>query len=397
MKKIVVTIEKLDHQGRGISHIDGKIVFIPFTLPTEKVEIEVVKEYPRYIEAKLVKITSSSLKRVVPKCAYYETCGGCDLQHMEYIDTIDYKKDKIINILSKYSNIDIIPEVITAENPYNYRNKISLKIIKGKYGFYENKSNKLIEIKRCEIVDETINKFLNDLDFLHIKNGIITIRVNSNKELLLSITSTDKLETYIIVKRHNIIGIIKNHEVVYGKDSFIEEINKNKYKVNYDSFFQTNNYINQELTRILNDNVADNLTVLDLFCGVGSLGLSVANKSKKVIGVEIIANAIKNAKENALLNNIKNTEFFCEDISKIDLTKYKDVDLVIADPPRLGLSVKMIEQINSKQLIYISCDPMTLARDLKDLSDKYKVEKVYILDMFPYTKHIECFVKLVKQ
>jgi 23S rRNA (uracil1939-C5)-methyltransferase len=221
MKKIVVTIEKLDHQGRGIANINGKIVFVPFALPGEKVEIEIIKEYPRYFEAKIIKIIKPSLNRVEPKCIYYETCGGCDLQHMKYIDTINYKKEKIINIIQKYSDININPELVLSTNDYNYRNKISLKIIKGKYGFYENKSNKLIEIKRCEIVDEAINSFLSDLDLLNIKNGIITVRVNNKKELLFSITSTDKIDISIITKKHNISGIIKNHQVTYGSEHFL--------------------------------------------------------------------------------------------------------------------------------------------------------------------------------
>ncbi len=397
MKKIIVIIEKLDHQGRGMASIDGKVVFVPFTLPDEKVEIEIVREYPRYIEAKVIKITKPSLNRVEPKCAYYETCGGCDLQHMEYKDTVNYKQEKIINIMSKYSGIAITPELVVDDSPYNYRNKISLKIIKGRCGFYENKSNKLIEIKRCEIVDETINNFLKDLDLLSMKNGIITIRVNTKKELLLSITSTDKLNISELVEKHHIVGIVKNHETIYGENYFIEELGKYKYKVSYDAFFQTNTFVNQKLIKLLEDNAPENLNILDLFCGVGSLGLSIANKAKKITGIEIVSSAIKNAKENALLNNIENAEFLCEDILNIDLEKYKDTDLIIVDPPRMGLSEKIIKQINSKYLIYISCDPMTLARDLKELKSNYEIENFYILDMFPYTKHVECFVKLIKK
>lgn len=396
MRTHITKIIKLDNQGRGITYLNNKIVFVPYTLIDEEVEIEIIKEYKNYIEGKLVKIITPSPKRVKPLCPYYEECGGCSLEHLNYNNYLETKKTLLTDIFKKHLNLDLDIEVIKNPQPYHYRNKMSLKVVSGNYGYYESQTNNLIAIKECLIVDESINNFLNAIPLINLKNGNITIRVNNKKELLIIINTKDKLNFTKIINNYNIKGIIVNDKLVYGEDYFIETINNYKFKVNYNSFFQTNNYINSELLRVLDDNIPNNLNILDLFCGVGSLGLSVANKSKAVTGIEIIPEAILNAKENAELNNLGNTKFVCTDALKASLNKYPGVDLTIVDPPRSGLNNKIVDSLDSQYLIYISCDPITLVRDLKLLT-KYQITKLYMLDMFSYTNHIETFVKLIKK
>ncbi len=391
---MIITVDKMDHQGRGIAKIQGKIVFIPYALIGEKVEIKIVKEYAKYMEAEILKIITPSSQRIEPKCPYYMDCGGCNLQHLDYQEYLNIKKDQIKDIFKRYLSLDIDPIIIGNSNPYNYRNKISLKIENGKIGFYQNRSNKLIEIKECLIVDKNINRILKGIK---IKNGNLVIRTNFNKELILIINSKDKIKFEELIKKYNIIGVIQNNKIIYGKDYLIEEINGFKFKINYNSFFQTNNYINGKLLEILNKSIPSNLNVLDLFCGVGSLGLSIANKSKTITGIEIIPEAILNTQDNAKLNNITNSSFICEDALKLNLRDYRDMDIIVVDPPRSGLNSNIIKSISSKYLIYISCDPMTLTRDLKELLKKYNIENLYVLDMFSFTSHVECFIKLVKK
>jgi 23S rRNA (uracil1939-C5)-methyltransferase len=392
MTKII----KLDNQGRGITYLNNKIVFVPYTLINEEVEIEIIKEHANYMEGKLVKIITPSSKRIKPLCPYYEECGGCSFEHLNYNYYLETKKNLLANIFKKHLNLDLDIEVIKNHQPYNYRNKISLKVINGNYGYYESQTNNLIAIKECLIVDENVNNFLKVIPLINLKNGYITIRVNTQKELLVIIDTKDKLDFNKVRNDYNIKGIIVNDKLVYGQDYFIETINNYKFKINYNSFFQTNNYVNSELLKILDDNVPNNLNVLDLFCGVGSLGLSVANKSKTVTGIEIIPEAILNAKENAKLNSLGNTNFLCTDALKAPLNKYPSIDLTIVDPPRSGLNNKIIDSLNSQYLIYISCDPITLVRDLRLLT-KYQIIKLYMLDMFSYTGHMETFVKLEKK
>lgn len=396
METFTTKILKLDNQGRGIAYLNNKITFIPYALKDEEVEIKITKEHSKYIEAKLVKVIKPSLKRIKPLCPYYEECGGCSFQHLNYEDYLSLKKSLLEDVFRKNLDINLDIMVIKNPHPYNYRNKMSLKIINGCYGYYESQTNNLVKIDKCFIVDSAINDFLKAIPLINLKNGYITIRVNETKELLIIINSKDKLDFPKVLKNYNIRGIIQNDKLIYGNDYFIETVNNYKFRVNYNSFFQTNNYINNELLKLLNDNIPSGLKILDLFCGVGSLGLSLGAKAREVLGIEIVPEAVLNAKDNAKLNNLSNTDFICEDALKISLNNYKNFDLTIVDPPRSGLNKKTIDNLNSKYLIYISCDPITLVRDLKLLS-AYHIVKIYMLDMFSYTSHVECFVKLEKR
>lgn len=397
-----VTIESLDHFGRGISHIDGKVVFIENALPCEEVEIEIIEDNKKYSIGKVLNFIKKSDKRKTSECPYYSDCGGCALRNMSYDDTLEYKKNKVKNILSKYAGIDVDIEVIENKNKNNYRNKIELKVKDGTVGFYKSNTHDIVSIDKCINAEDAINNFIPYIKCLHINNGDVTIKCNFNSELLIIIDTLDNIEVDIDKLGDNkIVGIILNGKTIYGENNFIERIDDLFFKESYNSFFQVNRYINSKLFDIIKENISQEDTVLDLCSGVGTLSIVASKTAKKVYGIEIVENAIRDALVNAKMNRRDNVDFILGDaFSKIDII-HDDINVIITDPPRSGLNEKAIESILNRKcdkVIYISCDPVTLARDLNLLKSKYDVKKVYIADMFSYTYHIEsvCILSLKK-
>ncbi|HBA37779.1 MAG TPA: hypothetical protein DCY94_03565, partial [Firmicutes bacterium] len=213
-----VTIETLDHHGRGITHQDGKVGFIENALKGEICEIEITKDNTKYFEGKVSKYIETSPKRVKSKCPYYDRCGGCHLRHMSYEDTLNFKKDKLINILYKYAGLAIEPIVIKNKNRDFYRNKIELKVKNGIYGFYESSSHEIVEIDRCLNAEEPINTILRSTDLLNIKNGSLVIKSNYNGEIILSIESEEDPDIDIerLREKVKLVGIIHNEKTIFG-------------------------------------------------------------------------------------------------------------------------------------------------------------------------------------
>ena len=391
---------KLDHQGRGLGYIDGVITFVSGALPKETVEVEIVSGGPRYNIAKLIDIKEPSSKRVNPKCKYFSSCGGCSLMNMSYDNTMRYKKEKMTDILSRYAGLSPNIEVIRSKDKYHYRNKIRIQLVNGIINYFEYDSKNLTNINYCLVAKEAINEFLGDISYLNLNNAEITIRSNYNNELVVVIETEEQNKVNIehLKSKHKIAGIVFNKELIFG-DAFFTEIIFNKiFRVSYDAFFQINNNINENIFAILDEHILPNSDVLDLYCGVGTLGINVAKWVRSVSGVEINQNAIEDALINAKMNKVANIKFFLGNVSDVIKKIPYSIDSVIVDPPRSGLiskDISTIIDINPKQIIYISCDPMTLARDLSVLKDKYEIEKFYLLDMFPYTYHVEnmCILK----
>ena len=398
----ILKIEKLDHQGRGISHLNGKIVFVENALEGEEVSAHITKENARYIEAVKNKIIKKSPKRVDSDCPYYEECGGCALRSLNYADTLEYKKNKVINILKKYSGISISPEIIKCENENNYRNKIEIKVVNGKVGFYKKGTHDCVEIDACLNAEASINTFLKDIKKLNLNNADVTIKSNYNGEIIISVNTKDKMDFDIdeLKENNKLVGIIWNDKATYGEKSFIEIIDNKFFRESYDSFFQVNRYINSKLFSIIKENVDEYDNVLELCCGVGTLSIVASEKARAVYAIEINESAIKDALINAKMNKRDNVNFILGDAYKT-VDKIADkIDTMIIDPPRSGLTKEAKDAIvkrNAKKIIYISCNPMTLARDLKDLKEEYEIEKSYILDMFPYTYHVECVTLLCRK
>jgi len=399
---IEVTIEKLDNYGRGIAYYNNKIVFIYNALPQEIVSIEIIKEAKKYYEAIVTNYISTSPDRKDPICPYYNKCGGCNLLQLDYDKTLEFKKEKLSQVLYKYANISYNPEIIPSKNVFNYRNKITLKVKDNKYGYYEDNTHKLIEIDNCYLAEPSINNFIKDIKYLNIKNGELVIRSNYNNELLISITSKTEIKPNIdyLKRKHKIVGIVLNNKTIYGESSFIEIINHLFFNISYDSFFQINRDICTKLFKLIRENVKDDEVILDLYCGVGTLGINIADKIKRGYGIEIVKNAVLNAITNSKINKRNNIEYMLGDVSKC-LPKIKDnIDTIIVDPPRAGLdniTKQTIISFKPNKIIYISCDPITLSRDLKELLPHYELKLIKGLDMFPYTHHIESFVILERR
>lgn len=396
MKKI---IEKLDDFGRGITYVNNKITFIPKCIKGDEVDFIITEEKKKYFLGKLNKIIKKDSEHIDSKCPFYQGCGGCCLQNLEYEKTIEFKKHKIENLLKRnkinFNNITITKN----PSPYNYRNKITLKIKDGIIGFYEEGSHKIVSINHCLLAKAEINKVIELLPFLNIINGEITIRCNYKNEILLIITTKEEVKIpKVLIELINIVGIILNDKVVYKKSSFIDKINDIYYEVSFDSFFQVNPFVTSLLLNKIKANLENSSMVYDLYCGVGTISLDIASKCKKVIGIEVVKNAVINAAKNKTLNNISNAEFILKDLSsgvKEDFIP----DTVIVDPPRSGIDKKTIlwlKNIKPQKIIYVSCDPNTLVRDLKIL-DEYNIKSLDLFDMFSYTYHVESVTLLQRK
>jgi len=387
-------IEKIDNQGRGICFVDSKITFVPNTLPGEVVSIEITKSSKKYNEAKVINYLKTSPKRVPSKCPFFGKCGGCTYLNSTYEDSLSYKKKNLEDIISKYANIKYNISIIPSPNNLAYRNKITLKIINKEFGYYEPSSHNLIKIDKCLLAEPAINDFIPDIKYLNIEQGELTIRSNYNNELLIWIKSKVNIVPNIsyLKNKHKIVGIVLNNKPIYGESSFIEIINHQLFTVSYDSFFQINRHICSKIFNIIDENILPGETILDLYCGVGTLGINASKNAKKAFGIEIVKNAILNAITNSKINKRDNIYYMLGNVSTC-LPKIKDkIDTIIVDPPRAGLDKKTKETIitfKSPKIIYISCNPMTLARDLKELSSYYNVTNIFGLDMFPFTEHIE--------
>ncbi len=384
-----VHIDRMDHFGNGIGNINGKIIFVKGALPGETVDVTITKDKKSFMEGTINTIIYKSSKRVEPFCNYFGVCGGCSLCHLNYENTLEYKKDRVKNILSKFD----IPKinVIRNENDLYYRNKIELKIVDGKLGFYEKNTHNLIEIKECKVTKKSINKSFEFVKNMKLENANVTIRANYNDEVLIIIDSKEK-PVILNPEDYKIVGIVLNDKCIYGQDNFMEKINNLFFTVSYNSFFQVNNYINLELFNLIKENIVGK-TVLDLYSGVGTLSIVTSKVVDKVYSIEVIPNAVKNALINAKINKCDNINFILGKVEdKIGFINDK-IDTIIVDPARAGLDKKTIEVINNicpQRIIYVSCDTQSLANNLVDLAN-YEIKKFYILDMFSYTYHIECF------
>ena len=390
-----VEIFKLDDFGRGICFINDKVTFVPNTVPGDIANIKVIKEHQKYNEAILVDLVNPSSDRIDALCPYFGICGGCTLQTLSYEMGINYKKEKVINYFKKMGLV-INPNVIENDMPYNYRNKITLKVVNGVIGYYELNSHRVVEINSCMLAEDGINDVISVVCGMGIINGEVIIRCNYKKEILVIINSKDKINITNI--SNNINGIILNDEVIYGNDYFYEEINNIKYKVSYKAFFQVNRNVASKMFKLVEDFVNDKYCVLDLYSGVGTLGLSASKKAKSVVGVEINKDAVDNANQNALINNLNNAKFIYSDASNIKNINVSFNKLIV-DPPRAGLSTEVIEFINKElpdEIIYISCDYHTQARDVK-LLNNYEIVDSYVCDLFSYTYHVECICFLKKK
>ena len=397
MYKVEVT--KLDHQGRGIAKINDKIIFIPNVLPCETIDVNIVLEKKKYYEGTVKEIINASDKRIKPICTYFEECGGCQFLNMNYQDSLDYKQNKVEEIMNKYLGIKIkINNIVACDNNLYYRNKTTFQV-ENDIGFFKEKTNTLIPVDKCYISDIRINdiykEIKDNIDLTNVNQIIIRATKNTLESMVIFKTSNYVDNKRLIdVLKNKVDSIYINDELIYGKGKIIENLCNKNFYISPSSFFQVNTVQAEKLYNkaIEYANIKKEDTVLDLYCGTGTIGIIASDKAKKVIGIELNKEAIKDANENKKLNNINNIEFYAGDVGKIlNKHNYKP-DTIIVDPPRAGLdslALSQILNIKPKKLVYVSCDLMTLARDLKLLSNDYDILELTPVDMFPYTAHVE--------
>lgn len=386
-------IVKMDNQGRGITYYNEKIVFVNNALPNEEVEIKLILDKKKFSVAKVINYNETSKLRIKPRCKYFNICGGCQLQHLNYQNQLNYKIDKLNNIFNK---LGINFNEIVFDKDFYYRNKLSLQI-NGKIGLFEINSNNIVSINECVICKKLINEkinVLNKLDLNKVKK--IVLKTFENK-IMVEIENSEDLDLNSIYNEFDTIYL--NNKLIKG-DKLIAKIGDIKYYISPNAFFQVNPYITLKMYNYIKElctlNKAKN--VFDLYCGCGSISLFIADSVNKVYGVEINEISIKDANENKVLNNINNVSFKCDDTNNITIEQ--NVDTIILDPPRSGLSKLVLKKIidaKIQNLIYVSCDPMTLQRDLTVLKNSYDIINIKAFDMFPNTYHVECVALLIRK
>ena len=392
----MLKIDSLDHSGRGIARLNNKVVFIDNAIEDEIVEIKIIKEKKNFIEAKVTNYIQKSKNRIENLCPYYNECGGCDIQHMSYTKQLEFKKSKIQNIVDKYLNIDIkVNDIISSDINTGYRNKVTFQV-NNSIGFFKNKTNDIIKIDNCLLASNKINAsipYLNKLDLKRINK--ITCR--STNELMIIINTKSDIDITPIKDIADSIYI--NDELVYGKPQITNSIGKYNFTISPDSFFQINDEVCKKLYDKILEETKDSKNVLDLYCGTGTIGIYIC-ENKNVIGIEINESAIKDANKNKEINNIKNINFICGDSGKASEKLEFEPDTIIVDPPRSGLdktTINNIIRMNPNKIIYVSCDPMTLVRDIKILNEYYNIKEITPFDMFPQTKHCESICVLERR
>lgn len=398
----MLKIEKLDHYGRGITKLDNKTIFVENALPDEIVEINIIKEKKKYSEANVSKYFQKANNRIEPNCPYYNSCGGCNIMHLSYKDQLKFKQNKIENIIKKYLNEQIkINNIVASDKIEFYRNKVTFQV-REKIGFYKEHTYDIINIDNCIISDKLINKSIKYLKNLNLKEiNKIICRTGLDELMIIIETQNKNLDITPLKEIASSIYLKINNKYIhaYGNKNIYEKLENYKFKISPDSFFQVNIDTCSKLYNKVKEYIGSNKNVIDLYCGTGTIGIFIS-KNNNVIGIEINEYAIKDAEENKKINKIDNINFICGDSGK-KLKQLKfNPNIIIVDPPRSGLNKETINNIlkfGSKEIIYISCDPMTFVRDLNILNKYYDIKEITPFDMFPNTYHIENIAYLVKK
>ena len=389
-----LNIIDMDHMGNGIGKDNHKVIFVPKSIPGDICDIDIYKSYKNYDKGRIKEILNDNPLRVSYSCPYYNECGGCNISNLDYSHQLEFKVNKVKNIFKKYLSINIEPHVIGSKELYKYRNKITYHIGNG-IGLISEFEG-IINIDNCLLVSDKVNDLYKELkkeDLSKVK--LITIRECDNG-LILIITGNMNIDNL----KDRCIAIYMNNKCLYQKDEGYINIGNLKYKVSYDSFFQINtsniSSLYDEIVKY--GNFTKKERVIDLYSGVGSISLYIAKYVKEVLGIEIIENAVKDASLNAKINNIDNVNFICGDVSKL-IDDNINGDILIVDTPRTGLDKHTIDVINKtkiNKIIYVSCNPLTLVRDI-NLFTNYDINGISVIDMFPQTHHVESICLLERK
>ncbi len=431
----------ISSEGKGVVKCGPDIIFCDGLFPGEEADIEVLYQRAGVSFGKVKKLYKLSKDRIQPKCKICTACGGCQYQQINYQKQLEFKTNRVKNALNRIAHIPCkVNPCLGMKNPYNYRNKIQVPFAKDRkgnilFGFYRENSHEIIPIKECAIEDKRAASVLWDIKELAKEFNISIYNEDSGKGILRYVlirTSHHFKELMVVLvtsimnfpsQRNFVDALIKKHpeittvvenvnsrhtnvilgnkeKILYGPGFIKDTILGLTFEISASSFFQ----VNPEQVEVLYKTALDLIDVnkkqivLDAYSGVGTIGLIASKNAQKVISVEIVKDAHKNAIENAKRNNINNIEFHCGDAGEFINNYDGDLDIVIMDPPRKGSDKKFLSTLlhkEPKQIIYISCNPETLARDVEYLLDKYEITYVQPVDMFPMTAHVETIVGLI--
>lgn len=372
--------------GDGVGRIENKPIYIKNAVSKDKLEVRITRVNKKYLQGEIVKIVKESEDRVKPLCPYFPKCGGCTFWNVNITKENEIKENYIKRL---FPNVKV--NTIIANNEINYRNKVTFHINNGKLGYYQKNSNNLVIIEECLILNKEINKIKKYLETLDLtKVTEIMIRYSNNYDELL-INFKGQLKDYNNLKKiKNIKSIYINNDLVYGNPTIKEKINNLEFLIGPNSFFQINTNMIANLYNSIKNFITPSSSLLDLYCGTGTIGIYLNEYFEHILGIDIVKENIENAFLNKEINKIDNISFQHKDASSIENTYF---DVVIVDPPRAGLGEKTKEHllnINSKIIIYVSCNPNTLKKDIEKLKEKYQLVEITPVNMFPKTEHIEC-------
>jgi 23S rRNA (uracil1939-C5)-methyltransferase len=418
-----VLVEKLDNLGSGIAYLNKKPVFIDQALPNEKVVIQLTESKSKFARAKLIKVLESSSQRVEPFCEYYQQCGGCSLQHLEQEAQRSYKQQALTQLMDKFAGQELaLSPIITADDKgYRRRARISLLIDKKtrqlQFGFRKKQSKQIVNIDHCEVLDPSLSALLPALKSLlsGFKNPeslghLELVKADSGIVLVLRhlkpLTENDRNALTVLAEQHQATLYLQPNpdklELVTGTIAMYQEAGVTlSFMPNH--FIQVNQNVNQKMITQALDwlNISEQDRVLDLFCGLGNFSLPMAKRAQSVIGVEGVDEMVEQATLNASSNALTNARFYQANLEE-DLVSQpwaqEKFDKVLLDPARAGASgiVDQISQFGAKSVVYVSCNPATLARDSQSLLEQgYQLKKLGVLDMFPHTNHLESMALFV--
>ena len=435
------TVEGYTSEGQGVVRLDGAVVFVPGTIRGEEIDLRITKVMKTAAAGELVKLRTPSPERTAPECPYFGRCGGCQFQHMSYQEELWAKRQRVEDALRRLGGSDVpIEGILGAKDPLHYRNKSQYPVgADGSIGFYQLRSHKVVPIRRCLIQSEVSDAAAEAVGVWARRYKVppydettgkgllrhIYIRVNRKGESLCCVVVNGRqvprepeLVALIRAAAPKTVGVVLNsntrrgnvilgekYRTLWGQDFLMDTLRGLTFKLSVPSFYQ----VNRDQAEVLYGKALDYAaltgeeTVLDLYCGTGTITLCLARQAKRAIGAEIVAPAIEDARENAQRNGIGNVEFFRGDASDIAAKLEAEglrPDVITVDPPRKGLAPDVIASVAGmapERVVYVSCDPATLGRDVKLFAGLgYQARRATAVDMFPGTAHVETVVLLSK-
>ncbi len=455
---VELEIESLAFGGQGVAKFNDQVIFVRGGIPGQIVNSVITRKKKSYLEGLALEVLTESPNYIKPPCNHFKYCGGCVHQNLEYAEQLNQKQTQVESIFSRmggYTDLKINP-IIGCENIWNYRNKMEFTFSSNVW--HENPTSpnlplalglhipkrfdKILDISECHIQDNECNDILNEAKSLAIELGMTTWDVRKHvgflrnfvirkgfitNEIMVNIVTSsfdeDKLIPIVQVlagRFSNIKSIINNvtsrhagttqgqsEHVLYGESVIHEKLGDFTFEISANSFFQTNTIQAEKLYELIKQecNLTGNEIVYDLFCGTGSISIFISENAKHVYGFELVPSAIKDAEQNARINNIKNCSFFGGDLMDVfktndELAKLPKPEVMVIDPPRSGMHPKTVQQVleqSPNRIVYVSCNPSTQVRDIKFFTeDSYEIKSVQPIDMFPHTPHVENIVTLEK-